>query len=139
MANVRSVERRQEHWTFGQVIMAMFDRFVKETTLDSTREAYNTVRYSDKKGVAGYYDELTEKARQLMTYPSNQQIAEKFFQGLPKAMSSWLGSEGFTPYDKNIDEIAELAGLAVTSAEFQLLFPLHQFPYPVIDSSLHSL
>lgn len=109
MANVRSVERRQEHWTFGQVIMAMFDRFVKETTLDSTREAYNSVRYTDKKGVAGYYDELTEKARQLMTYPSNQQIAERFFQGLPKSMSSWLGTEGYTPYDKSIDDIAEMA------------------------------
>lgn len=109
MSNVKNVERRQQRWTFGQVIMGLYDRFVKETTLDKTRESYASVRYTEKKGVSGFYDELTEKARLLMTYPSNQQIAERFFQGLPNSMSSWLGIEGFTPYDKNIDEIFEKA------------------------------
>ena len=40
------VNRSQEHWTFEQVIMGLYDRFIHLTTMQEARDMYYTAQYN---------------------------------------------------------------------------------------------
>ncbi|KAG6823015.1 hypothetical protein H0H92_011715, partial [Tricholoma furcatifolium] len=92
--HVIHVRRRQVHWSFVDVIIGLYDRFVLPTTMQDAREAFRNASFTTKEGVQGYYDTLLEHAQNMVMYPEEITLREKFIEGLPADMLIALIRDG---------------------------------------------
>ncbi|KAG6808239.1 hypothetical protein H0H92_004939 [Tricholoma furcatifolium] len=67
--HVIHVHRRQVHWSFVDVIIGLYDRFVLPMTMQDAREAFRNTSFNTKEGVQEYYDTLLEHAQNMVMYP----------------------------------------------------------------------
>jgi hypothetical protein len=58
--HVLHVRRTQLTWSFEEVIIGLYDRFIHASTMQDTRAAFFTACYSEEKGIQGFYDILVE-------------------------------------------------------------------------------
>ncbi|KAG6805959.1 hypothetical protein H0H93_003756, partial [Arthromyces matolae] len=62
---VRHSNRAQRHWTFKEVIIGLYDRFVNPSTMQDARSAFLSASYSEKLGIQGFYDTLIDHAQNM--------------------------------------------------------------------------
>ncbi|KAG6806637.1 hypothetical protein H0H92_010577 [Tricholoma furcatifolium] len=92
--HVIHVRRCQVHWSFVDVIIGLYDRFVLPTMMQDAREAFRNAAFNTKEGVQGYYDTLLEHAQNMVMYPEEITLREKFIEGLPADMLIALIRDG---------------------------------------------
>ena len=86
--HVLSAKRSVHHWTFCDVIIGLYDRYILPTSMQDARENFRKVRYTVALGIQGYYDALLEQAQNMAVYPDDYTLLEEFVRGLPQTMLS---------------------------------------------------
>ncbi|PPQ84565.1 hypothetical protein CVT24_006596 [Panaeolus cyanescens] len=84
--HVSSVRRAKMHWTFEEVILGLYERFVHPSTMQDAREQFRNTKYSKEKGAQGFYDRLLECTQNMSVYPDEYTICDTFVWGLPEKM-----------------------------------------------------
>ncbi|KAG6805979.1 hypothetical protein H0H92_013171, partial [Tricholoma furcatifolium] len=62
--------------------------------MQDAREAFRNASFNTKEGVQGYYDTLLEHAQNMVMYPEEITLREKFIEGLPADMLIALIRDG---------------------------------------------
>ncbi|KAH9474193.1 hypothetical protein JR316_0013508 [Psilocybe cubensis] len=110
--HVANINRQKRSWTFEEVILALYERFVHPTSMQDAREAFRTAMFNPDKGVQAFYDTILEHAQNMYEYPDQYSILEVFLSGIPRAMRSHLiRNDGLSPEINSVDEFVGLAKL----------------------------
>ncbi|KAF5381784.1 hypothetical protein D9615_005370, partial [Tricholomella constricta] len=108
--HVVHVNRRQRHWTFEDVILGLYDRFVQPSTMQDAREDFYDATYNESIGVQGFYDELMDHAQNMAVFPDEYTVRDTFLEGIPKDMLVALIKEGgLSPEINTVDEFVSEA------------------------------
>lgn len=136
--NVQDVNRDQLVWTFEQVIVGLYDRFVHASSMQDARMAFYRERYTPAEGVRRFYDALMAHARNMSVFPDAYTLMTTFVTGLPESMSDTLIEEGLDPEKHTMEdflrEALALEGVKITQDLFKksrkLLVPSASTPAP---------
>ncbi|RDB23199.1 hypothetical protein Hypma_009704 [Hypsizygus marmoreus] len=107
--HVIHVNRSQHRWTFEDVVIGLYDRFVHPSTMQDAREAFESTKYSADKGVQGFYDTLIDHAQNMAVWPDAYTVMDTFVQGLPEGMRDKLFDDGLSPEVNTIDDFVSAA------------------------------
>lgn len=101
--------RTQLAWTFEEVIVSLYDRFVHPSTMQDAREAFLASRYSPERGVQGFFDTLQDHAQNMASYPDAHMVIETFLKGLPAVIREKLFELRLSPEVNTIDDFVSEA------------------------------
>jgi hypothetical protein len=107
--HVVSVRRSRLHWTFEEVIIGLYDRFVQPSTMQDARKDFKDATYSTATGIQGYYDILMDHAQNMVIYPDDYQVMEKFLSGIPDDIRDKIFECGLSPEVNTIDDLVACA------------------------------
>ncbi|KAG6871881.1 hypothetical protein C0992_010205, partial [Termitomyces sp. T32_za158] len=103
--HVLHYNRARQQWTFKDVILELYNRFVSASTMQDAREAFIATAYTDKLGVQGFYDTLIDHAQNMSIYPDNWVMIDTFLRGIPDAMrESLICNDGLSPEVNTVEE-----------------------------------
>jgi hypothetical protein len=94
--HVVNVNRSQLAWMFKQVIIRLYDRFIHLSTMQDACSAFFTARYSEDKGIQGFYDILEDHTQNMAVYPNMYQIVEMFLKGIPLYIHEQMIKDGLS-------------------------------------------
>ncbi|KAG6882922.1 hypothetical protein C0992_010270, partial [Termitomyces sp. T32_za158] len=84
--HVLHTNRDKHDWTFKEVLIGLYNRFVNAATMQEAREAFRTAVYDARTGVQTFYDDLVGHAQNMAVYPDEFTIRETFLDGIPAEM-----------------------------------------------------
>ncbi|KAI1782239.1 hypothetical protein LXA43DRAFT_906385 [Ganoderma leucocontextum] len=101
---VLSPGRQRADWTFEEVIIALYQRFVVTDAFRQAEVKFSEVKYDPKKGALGLSEELNQWASQMLEHPSAKVLRDKFIACLPPKLEEDLVlhhalDPDFTPYE----------------------------------------
>jgi len=70
-------------WTFEEVVIGLYDRFVHPSAMEDARQDLEQVEYTPAKGVQGVYDEMLTHAHNMAETPDNHTLVKSFLNALP--------------------------------------------------------
>ncbi|KAG6885196.1 hypothetical protein C0992_005342 [Termitomyces sp. T32_za158] len=73
-------------WTFKEVLIGLYNRFVNAATMQEACEAFQTAVYDAQTGVQTFYDDLVGHAQNMAVYPDEFTIRETFLDRIPAEM-----------------------------------------------------
>ncbi|KAI5887806.1 uncharacterized protein SCHCODRAFT_01175040 [Schizophyllum commune H4-8] len=92
-----TIERRGiDGWTFEGVVQALFERFVRDTSLQDATLAFNEAQYRPSRGVAGWINDLERLASRMVEAPNEYMRRLRFMSGLPHEIRNAVLGQGFT-------------------------------------------
>ncbi|KAF5381391.1 hypothetical protein D9615_008405 [Tricholomella constricta] len=109
--HVIHVNREKQFWTFEDVVLGLYDRFVLPSTMQDARNDFNAVTYSASKGIQGLYDDLVDHAMNMAARTDDWTFLEKFLKTLPREMRKALFDDGLSPEINTVQEFLAV-GLA---------------------------
>ncbi|KAG6869968.1 hypothetical protein C0995_015905, partial [Termitomyces sp. Mi166 len=71
----------KQDWTFKEVLIGLYNRFVNAATMQEAHEAFRTAVYDAQTGVQTFYEELIGHAQNMAIYPDKFTIWETFLDG----------------------------------------------------------
>jgi hypothetical protein len=95
--HVVNVHRSQLVWTFEQVIIGLYDRFIHPSMMQDAHSAFFAANYSEDKGIQGFFDILVDHAQNMAVYPDAYQIVETFLKGIPSYIRDRMIKDGLSP------------------------------------------
>ena len=111
----------EESWTFEEVVIGLYDRFVHPSAMEDARMEMEQVEYDPTKGVQGVYDEMRAHARNMAEPPDNHTLVKSFLAALPGAWRKELFHQGLSPVMNQIPEFVGAAkALEMTERTAQL-------------------
>ena len=96
-------------WTFEEVIIGLYDRFVHPSAMEDARQDLEQVVYTPAKGVQGVFDEMLSHARNMAETPDNHTLVKSFLNALPSGWQKRLFRQGLSPV---VNQISEFVGAA---------------------------
>ncbi|KAG6898963.1 hypothetical protein C0995_007599 [Termitomyces sp. Mi166 len=76
----------KQDWTFKEVLIELYNRFVNAATMQEAHEAFRTAVYDMQMGVQTFYNKLVGHAQNMAVYPDEFTIQETFLDGIPAEM-----------------------------------------------------
>jgi hypothetical protein len=102
--HVLHVRRTQLMWSFEEVVTGLYDCFIHPSTMQDARAAFFAARYTESKGIQGFYDTLVDHAQNMAVYPDAYQIVETFLRGIPTYIRERMIKDGLSPEVNTIDD-----------------------------------
>ncbi|KAG6864009.1 hypothetical protein C0993_009658 [Termitomyces sp. T159_Od127] len=84
--HVLHTNRDKSYWTFKEVLIGLYNRFVNAATMQEAHEAFRTAVYDARTGIQTFYDDLVGHAQNMAVYPDEFTIRETFLDGIPAEM-----------------------------------------------------
>jgi hypothetical protein len=84
--NVDGLGRKRHTWTFEDVVIGIYNRFLHEACIQEATVKYQKVRYNSKRGVAAFYNDMQKAAAWMVHPPDMYSFKSHLLFGLPKAM-----------------------------------------------------
>ncbi|KAG6895241.1 hypothetical protein C0992_002410 [Termitomyces sp. T32_za158] len=84
--HVLHTNRDKLYWTFKEVLIGLYNRFVNAATMQEAHEAFRTAIYDARTGVQTFYNDLVGHAQNMAVYPDEFTIRETFLDGIPAEM-----------------------------------------------------
>jgi len=107
---VEAWERTKINWTFEELIIALYKRFIHEVTAQNAKTHYENTRYSKTKGALAFYNELERHAKRMIQRPDEYSHRRRFLFGLPmEIVETMIKSRGITAEHTPIEEMIEEA------------------------------
>jgi len=63
---VESPDRTIRHWTFEDLVCALFMQFIHEASAQNAAEKYDKMRYSSKRGALAFYNDMRHHAARMV-------------------------------------------------------------------------
>ncbi|KAG6913592.1 hypothetical protein DXG01_005702 [Tephrocybe rancida] len=105
LQHVIHVNWNQLQWSFMDVVMGLYDRFIQLSTMKDAHEAFCKAAYIAEDGVQGYYDSLLNHAQNMAVYPDEYTIHEKFLGGiLSNMLIALIHDGGLSPEVNTIED-----------------------------------
>ncbi|KAG6887000.1 hypothetical protein C0992_001225 [Termitomyces sp. T32_za158] len=124
--HVLHYNRARQQWTFKDVILELYNRFVSASTMQDASKAFIMTAYNDKLGVQGFYDTLIDHAQNMSIYPDNWVMIDTFLRGILDAMrESLICNDGLSPEVNTIEEFVVHALRYEQSHRIAKHFELH--------------
>jgi hypothetical protein len=76
--HVLHVQRTQLMWSFEEVVTGLYDHFIHPSTMQDAHATFFAARYTESKGIQGFYDTLVDHAQNMAVYPDAYQIIKTF-------------------------------------------------------------
>src|SRR4029077_12591039 len=73
------------------------------------RQDFLQAKYTAEMGVQGFYDILMDYAQNMVIYPDNYQIMDKFLRGIPSDIRDKVIDCGLSPEVNTIDDLVACA------------------------------
>ena len=113
---VQSPHRTQVAWSFEDVIIEMYRRFVVTDIFSKAEVEFKKVRYDPKKGVVGLRNDLDYWGLRMIEPPGDKGLRDRFLTCLPPEMERELVlrrglDSDSTPYQEWCDEARRLERL----------------------------
>ena len=83
---VESFDRKIRNWTFTELIVAMYGRFIHEVTAQNATIKFYNAKYSKSKGVLSFYNDLERFAGRMVARPDDYTFRRQLLRGLPQDM-----------------------------------------------------
>jgi len=96
-------------WTFEEVIMGLYDRFVQLSTMQDACKKLLSASYNTTSGIQGYYDILMDHAQNMVIYPDDYQIIERFLNGILDDIQEKVFDCNLLPEVNTIDDLVAYA------------------------------
>jgi len=103
--HVVNVHRARLRWTFEEVIMGLYDQFVQPSTMQDAHKEFLSASYNAATGIQGYYDILMDHAQNMVIYPDDYQIMERFLNGILDDIREKVFDCGLLPEVNTIDDL----------------------------------
>ncbi|KAG5334216.1 hypothetical protein C0989_003952 [Termitomyces sp. Mn162] len=84
--HVLHTNRDKLYWTFKEVLIGLYNRFVNAAMMQEAREAFRTAVYNAQTGVQTFYNDLVGHAQNMAIYLDEFTIRETFLDGIPAEM-----------------------------------------------------
>jgi hypothetical protein len=82
----------------SDVLCMMYKRFINIANVNAPIEAFKKARYSKRRGVLDFANELNHHAKRMIEQPSEYYVKKTFFNGLPHEMvKSLMTNKGISP------------------------------------------
>ena len=94
---VTGLHHYQRDWTFEEVILGLFTRFVQATTMHIAAEKFDATKYNPRKGVRAYKAELQRWGSRMTRPPNAYTLRKTFLDGLPSSIITKMIERGATP------------------------------------------
>ncbi|KAG6883802.1 hypothetical protein C0995_011505 [Termitomyces sp. Mi166 len=91
--HVLHTNRDKQDWTFKEVLIGLYNRFMNMATMQEAQEAFRTAVYDAQTGVQTFYEELIGHAQNMAMYLDEFTIQEIFLDGIPAEMHCTLIEE----------------------------------------------
>ncbi|KAG6894576.1 hypothetical protein C0993_011201, partial [Termitomyces sp. T159_Od127] len=88
--HVLHTNRDKSYWTFKEVLIGLYNRFVNAATMQEAHEAFRTAVYDAQMGIQTFYDDLVGHAQNMAVYPDEFTIRETFLDRIPAEMHRTL-------------------------------------------------
>jgi len=83
---VESPDRTIRHWTFEDLVCALFVRFIHKASAQNAAEKYDKMRYSSERGALVFYNDMRRRAARMVQPPDDYSMRRKFINGLPLSL-----------------------------------------------------
>ncbi|KAK7690240.1 hypothetical protein QCA50_006894 [Cerrena zonata] len=105
--------RIKRHWDFESAVVALYYRFIHQSTSLNATEKFEGVQYTRNGGARQLATDLGKYAGRMVQSPDDYTIKRRFWFALPKEMTRILGaikglSAERTPFDYLIEAAAEI-------------------------------
>ena len=107
--HVISVKQEKLSWTFEEVILGLYDRFVHPSTMQDAQEEFLCAKYKAEMGIQGFYDNIMDHAQNMAVHPDEYQIMEVFLKGVPTTICDKLFENGLSLEVNTIDDLVSCA------------------------------
>jgi len=107
--HVINVHRACLRWTFEEVIMGLYDRFVQPSTMQDAHKEFLSASYNTATGIQGYYNILMDHAQNMVIYPDDYQIMERFLNGITDDIWEKVFDCSLSPEVNTIDDLVACA------------------------------
>jgi len=107
--HVVSIKQEKLSWTFEEVILGLYDRFVHPSTMQDAQEEFLCARYKAKMGVQGFYDNIMDHAQNMAVHPDEYQIIEVFLKGVLTTICDKLFENSLSLKVNTIDDLMSCA------------------------------
>ncbi|TCD60092.1 hypothetical protein EIP91_010759 [Steccherinum ochraceum] len=105
---VESPTRTHCYWTFLEVLIGLFTRFIHKSSVQRAQEQYDALRYTSATGVTGFATKLRTYSTRMIQPPSDYDMRRRLWQGLPSWIRSILGRmRGMDPEWSTMKEIVD--------------------------------
>lgn len=109
-AEVISPNREREGWTFRELVIALYDRFIPRTTRLTAVMDFEQCSYSSSDGVEGFWNRLKVIAARMPVHPDSYTMNRRLLNGLPKALFDPLTMyQGLSAEDNTARELIDAA------------------------------
>ena len=101
--------RAHLNWMFEDVVLGIYDRFVHPSTMQDARQDFMHAKYTPETGIQGFYNTLMDYAQNMVIYPDDYQIMEKFICGIPSDIRDKIFDCGLSLKVNTIDNLVTCA------------------------------
>ncbi|KAG6855655.1 hypothetical protein C0995_005964, partial [Termitomyces sp. Mi166 len=78
--HVLHTNQDKQDWTFKEVLIRLYNRFVNAATMQEAHEAFRTAVYDTRTGIQTFYEELIGHAQNMAVYLDEFTIWETFLK-----------------------------------------------------------
>ena len=94
---------------FEGLVIGLYDQFVHPSTMQDVRQEFMCAKYTPEMGVQGFYDTLMDYTQNMVIYPDDYQIMDKFMHGIPSDIRDKVIDCGLSPEVNSIDDLMACA------------------------------
>ncbi|KAF7329543.1 Retrovirus-related Pol polyprotein from transposon 412 [Mycena kentingensis (nom. inval.)] len=109
---VTGPRREEENWTFAQVLVGLFDRFINTSAIQQAIADYDNVEFDHKTGVDGLLIQMKNTASRMLDAPSAMEFRKKFMRLMPSSIQRTLIHQNIVPEWTKLNTMVEHARLA---------------------------
>ena len=84
--NVQSPFRTQQYWSFEEIVVAIYKRFILTDAFQQASYEFQKVVYDPDRGVGGLYQDLCHWAQRMLDKPSETVFKDKFLASIPSSL-----------------------------------------------------
>ncbi|KAJ6478844.1 hypothetical protein C8R47DRAFT_1074863 [Mycena vitilis] len=99
--------RSKWNWTYQELILGLFERFINTACVQKATELFYTAKYSAAIGAMGLYYEMMTAARRMIKRPDSLTFKSHFIAKMPEAMVDDLVDNNITAEMCTIKEVLE--------------------------------
>jgi len=119
--HVVSVKQEKLSWTFEEVILGLYNRFMHPSTMQDAWKEFLCAKYKAETGVQGFHDNIMDHAQNMAVHPDEYQIIEVFIKGVLTTIRDKLFENGLSLEVNMINDLvscAEAIEMSYKMAEF---------------------
>jgi hypothetical protein len=81
--NIENVTRCKSRWSFYEIIIGLYDRFIHELSIQMAMQKFHEVKYTTHSGVQGFYHNLEWYVARIIHAPAQYTFKTRLMMGLP--------------------------------------------------------